>query len=308
MLTGILAGLGAGALWGLVFVLPRMTPGLSAVDLTAGRFISFGAVSAVAVLLALRTRRLPNLQQALAALAMSVLGFTGYYLLLVLAIIDAGSEVPTLIIGTIPIWMMLLGKPLGLKWQSLAPGMALTLAGLALMVMVNFGIDAAQSQPLQPLQHQPLHTHYWRGIACAVAAMACWTVFGLMNSVWLKRHTEVCATDWANWLGCATGLGALVLWFATGSEAKVLIALDNRAYLATIVIVSGVGSAWVATILWNIASQRLSASLCGQLIVSETVFALVYSYAWDGHWPTTLQVTACVLFILGILASIQAHA
>ena len=313
MLTGILAGLGAGALWGLVFVVPRMTPGLSAVDLTAGRFISFGAVSAVAVLVTLRTRRLPNLQQALAALVMSVLGFTGFYLLLVLAIADAGSEVPTLIIGTIPIWMMLLGKPLGLKWQTLAPGMALTLAGLALMVMVmvNFGIDAAHSQSLQPLhppQHQPLHTHYWRGIAFAVAAMACWTVFGLMNSAWLTRHTEVGATDWANWLGCATGLAALVLWFAAGSEVKVLLALDNIAYLATICIVTGIGSAWLPTILWNIASQRLSASLCGQLIVSETVFALVYSYGWDGQWPSTLQVTACVLFILGILASIQAHA
>ncbi len=103
MLTGILAGLAAGALWGLVFVAPRMTPGLSAVDLTAGRFISFGAVSVVAMLLTLRTRRLPNLHQAFAALGMSVLGFTGYYLLLALAIQDAGTAAPALIIGTIPI-------------------------------------------------------------------------------------------------------------------------------------------------------------------------------------------------------------
>ena len=302
MLTGILAGLGAGALWGLVFVLPRMTPGLSAVDLTAGRFISFGAVSAVAMLLALRTRRLPNLQQALAALAMSVLGFTGYYLLLVLAIIDAGTEVPTLIIGTIPIWMMLLGKPVGLKWKSLAPGMVLTGAGLALMMAANYKADSMLYSAATPA------AGYWRGVTFAVAAMLCWTVFGLVNSAWLKRHAQVNATDWANWLGVATGVAALILWIAAGSEAKVLLALDNRVYLATILIVSGAGSAWVATILWNIASQRLSASLCGQLIVSETVFALVYSYGWDGQWPTTLQVTACVLFILGILASIQAHA
>ena len=55
------------------------------------------------------------------------------------------------------------------------------------------------------------------------------------------------------------------------------------------------------------ASQRLSASLCGQLIVSETLFALLYSFAWDGHWPTLAQSAACVLFTLGILASIRAH-
>ena len=301
MLTGILAGLGAGALWGVVFVVPRMTLGLSAVDLTAGRFVSFGAVSALAMLLALRTRRLPNLQQAMAAGGMSVLGFTGYYLLLVLAIQDAGTEVPTLIIGTIPLWMMLLGKPPGLTWKVLAPGIALTATGLALMMLVNIhGDTLAQGTGATD-------ANYWRGIGYALAAMLSWTVFGLMNSTWLKRHTDVNATDWANWLGVATGIGAVLLWFATGSDVKVLLALDHSAYIATICIVTGIGSAWLATILWNVASQRLSASLCGQLIVSETVFALVYSYAWDAQWPGALAVTACILFILGILASIRAH-
>ena len=314
MLTGILAGLGAGALWGLVFVVPRMTPGLSAVDLTAGRFISFGAVSAVAMLLVLRTRRLPNLQQALAALGMSVLGFTGYYLLLTLAIRDAGTEAPTLIIGTIPIWMMLLGKPHGLKWRAVAPGMLLTAAGLAMMVLANSGPAALARGTVALEPHLAGHggahvgTTYWRGIAFAVVAMLCWTVFGLMNSAWLKRHTNVSATEWANWLGVATGTGAVLMWFAAGSEGKVLIALDHSAYLATICIVTGIGSAWLATILWNVASQRLSASLCGQLIVSETVFALVYSYGWDRQWPGWLQLVACVLFLLGILATIKAHA
>ncbi len=314
MLTGILAGLGAGALWGLVFLVPRITPGLSAVDVTAGRFISFGAVSALAMLLALRTRRLPSLQQALAALGMSVLGFTGYYLLLAQAIQDAGTEVPTLIIGTIPIWMMLLGKPMGLTWKSLAPGIALTLAGLALMMAANFGVDLFPTHLQTQLLTQngasladSTHPHYWRGIACAAVAMVSWTAFGLINSAWLKRHADVNATDWANWLGVATGLGALALWFAAGSEVKVLLALDNIAYLASICIVTGIGSAWAATILWNLASQRLSASLCGQMIVSETVVALVYSYAWDAQWPGMLQVAACVLFIVGILATIRAH-
>lgn len=301
MLTGIAAGLAAGALWGLVFVAPRMLGNFSAVDFTAGRFLSFGAFSCV-LMLTTRKAVWPDAAQTRAALCMSVLGFTGYYLLLVFAIRDAGTEVPSLIIGTIPIWMMLLGKPVGLKWKSLAPGMVLTGAGLALMMAANYKADSMLYSAATPA------AGYWRGVAFAVAAMLCWTVFGLVNSAWLKRHAQVNATDWANWLGVATGVAALILWIAAGSEAKVLIALDNRAYLATICIVTGIGSAWLPTILWNIASQRLSASLCGQLIVSETVFALVYSYGWDGQWPTTLQVTACVLFILGILASIQAHA
>jgi hypothetical protein len=74
-----------------------------------------------------------------------------------------------------------------------------------------------------------------------------------------------------------------------------------------IALAGGFGSSWLATILWNVASQRLSASLCGQLIVSETLFALLYSFVWDGRWPQATEWVAALLFVLGILASIKAH-
>jgi drug/metabolite transporter (DMT)-like permease len=72
-------------------------------------------------------------------------------------------------------------------------------------------------------------------------------------------------------------------------------------------LAGGLGSSWLATVLWSIASQRLSASLCGQLIVSETLFALLYSFLWDGRWPHASELAAALLFVLGILASIKAH-
>ncbi len=297
MLTGILAGIAAGALWGLVFVAPRMVGSYSPVDLTAGRFAAYGVVAAAVMLAGLRTRRLPSLRQALAALGMSVLGFTGYYLLLVLSIRDAGTEIPTLIIGTIPIWVMLLGKPQHLRLATLVPGLVLTLAGL--LLMMNSPHGAGDVQGAQP--------HYWRGIALAVASLACWTAFAIVNSAWLKRHPEVNATDWANWLGVATGLGAVVLWLVAGSDVATLSGQDGRAMFAALCVATGFGSAWLATILWNIASQRLPASLCGQLIVSETLFALLYSFAWDSRLPTGVQLAACALFTLGIVASIKAH-
>lgn len=299
MLTGILAGLAAGALWGLVFVAPRMVDmgagGYSSIDLTAGRFAVYGVLAALVMLVGMRSRRLPTLRQAWAALVMSVLGFSGYYLLLVLAIRDAGTEVPSLVIGTIPIWVMLLGKPQGLRWASLVPGLALTLAGLALMMGSTH--EAGQGAA----------THFWRGMLFVSASLVCWTAFAILNSAWLKRHPEVNATDWANWLGVATGLGALLMWLVAGSGIHVLAGREDRWMFVLLCVIAGVGSTWLATILWNMASQRLSASLCGQLIVSETIFALLYSFAWDGHWPTLVQLAACVLFTLGILASIRAH-
>ena len=86
MLTGVLAGLGAGALWGLIFVMPRMLGDYSGVDMTAGRFVAYGVLAACVMALGWRRRPRPTLRQAGAALGLSILGFSAYFLLLVLAI------------------------------------------------------------------------------------------------------------------------------------------------------------------------------------------------------------------------------
>jgi drug/metabolite transporter (DMT)-like permease len=299
--VGIFAGLLAGALWGLVFVAPRMVPSIAGVDFAAGRFISYGLL-AFALIFSARNKRWPTWAQARSAVLLSFLGFTGYYLLLVYGIQDAGTEVPSLIIGTIPLWMMMLGKPAGLTWKSMIPGLMLTGFGLALMMSSSHGVGVQVSAGAANA-----HPHFWRGVAFSMASMVCWTAFGLMNAKWLKEHPEVSATTWANWLGIATGLGAWVLWFVAGSEPKALLSHSQFGLAAILSVATGLGSAWIATILWNIASQRLSASLCGQLIVSETIFALIYSFMWDGQWPSMVQWIATALFVAGILASIRAH-
>ena len=297
--SGILAGLAAGALWGLVFVAPRMTLGFAGIDLTAGRFLVYGIVSVVVLALSWRRARRPTWAQAWGALWLSILGFTGYYWVLVLAIRDAGTEMPALIVGLIPLWVMLLGKPGHLRWTTLAPGLLLTAAGLFLMSRaVHAGAGADATSPLP---------HYARGLALSVLAMACWTAFSLLNAAWLRRHPDVSATDWANWLGVATGLGGLALALGLGTPLPQLMAQPGWPLFALVVLGIGFGSSWLATILWNLASQRLAASLCGQLIVSETLFALLYSFAWDGRWPSAMQGAAAFLFTLGILASIKAH-
>jgi drug/metabolite transporter (DMT)-like permease len=289
-----------GALWGLVFVVPRMVGHFGMVDITAARFLVFGAISGIAVFARPAAVRWPTGRQALAALGLSVLGFSGYYLLLAFGIQAAGTEVPSLVIGTIPVWMMLLGRPAGLRMRPLLPGLLLTGAGIALMIWgawsARHGAGTGEGG-----------ARFGWGIALALASMASWTVYGLLNAAWLHRHTELNATDWANWLGVATGLGALLLWLAAGSDIATLQSRPDGMLFVWIALASGVGSSWLATILWNVASQRLSASLCGQLIVSETLFALLYSFVWDGRWPQATEWVAALLFVLGILASIKAH-
>ncbi|MGE0351408.1 DMT family transporter [Hydrogenophaga sp.] len=298
MVPGILAGLGAGAFWGTTFVAPLIAPGFGSVDLTVGRYLACGLLSVLLLAwAALRDEaRRPTLAQMGAALWLSLLGYTGYYLLLVLAIQAAGAELPVLIIGTIPLWIMLLGKPHGLRWLALVPGLLLTASGMALMMRVTaHGADAGAGSNL------------WLGVLYATLAMASWTAFGLLNARWLARHPEVNSTVWANWLGVAAGVGALAIWAVAGSDLSTLVQRPGFGGFVLVCVVTGIGAAWIASVLWNMASRRLSASLAGQLIVSETVFGLVYAFAWNAQWPAALQWGACVLFVLGILASIKAH-
>lgn len=300
MLSGVLAGLAAGALWGLVFVAPALVPSLLPVDLAAGRFLIFGGASVLIVGFGcLQGRsRMPTWRQAGAAALLSVLGFTGYYLLLVYAIRDAGVEVPTMIIGTVPVWVMLLGKPAGLEWRRLFPGLALTLSGVVLMMNADDSTAAGA---------HPHDRVFWRGVLYGLLAMGCWVVFAILNSAWLKRHKEVRLLDWTSWVGVGAGGAAALLWLFMGTSAQVLLNHPDIARYATVFVLTGVGSAWAATMLWNFASRRLSASLCGQLIVSETLFALFYAFLVYGDWPQPLQWWAACIFVLGMVASIRAH-
>jgi drug/metabolite transporter (DMT)-like permease len=294
---GIAAGVGAGAFWGMTFVAPLLLPGVGHTDLTVGRYLSSALLSlGFLVFMALRGRlRLPTARQGLDALWLSVLGYTGYYLVLVWSVEAVGAALPALIVGTIPLWMMLLGKPQHLRWAALLPGLLLTAGGLSLMVMQPDG-EAMVGGP-----------GLWSGIGWAVLAMVSWTAFGLLNARWMRRHPDVDSTLWANWLGVAAGLGSLGLWVVDGSPVGTLVARPDFGLFVAVCVVTGIGAAWVASVLWNVASRRLSTSLLGQLIVSETVFALIYAFAWKRDWPAPLQLLACVLFVAGILASIRAH-
>ena len=205
MLVGIAAGLAAGALWGLVFVAPRMVGHFGMVDIAAARFIVFGVVAGWRCWWRPIREALAGRAQALTVLGLSGLGFTGYYLLLAFSIVrrrHRGAEPdhrhhPGLDDAAGPT-----GRTCA--WQALLPGLALTAAGIALMVAGAWPEGGASG------------THFGWGLVLALLAMASWTAFGLLNAAWLKRHPEVHAADWANWLGIATGLGALLLWVAAG--------------------------------------------------------------------------------------------
>ncbi len=293
--VGIAAGLAAGALWGLVFVLPRVVDAYSGVEVTFGRYAAYAFVAALAIGWTWRSTR-PHLTPRVvgASIGLGLLGNSVYYLLVVFAVRWAGTALTGLIIGTIPLWLLLLGRPKGLGLARIAPGAAFTASGLALMHWSVAAHDA--------------HAELGAGLACAVAALVCWTGYAVLNARWLQRHPELPNTVWTSLLGVTTLLGLLpMLALIEPGGANAEARQAQAGWFLLVSLVMGLGASWVATWLWNIASQRLPTSLAGQLIVSETLFALAYGFVYEGRWPTATEWLAAALFTIGIVWAIRTH-
>lgn len=63
----------------------------------------------------------------------------------------------------------------------------------------------------------------------------------------------------------------------------------------------------VGNALWNRMSQLLPLTLVGQMILFETLFALLYGFLWEGRLPTVPEAMAFVLVVASVTSCIRAH-
>jgi drug/metabolite transporter (DMT)-like permease len=68
------------------------------------------------------------------------------------------------------------------------------------------------------------------------------------------------------------------------------------------------GASVIGNQLWNIASRRLPVTLTGQLILFETVSAMLYGFLWRAQAPRMLELLAIALLVLGVTWSVRLHA
>jgi len=307
--AGLSAGTVAGVLWGLAFLLPTLLQGWSAVAVTTGRYLAYGALSLLLFGLAGRSLRAIARRHWRPALAFAVAGNAGYYLLLVLGIDLVGAPLVTIVIGTIPVVMALAGNRLSgtYRWRSLLLPVALVAAGI-LTVNVSELAHAAAAE------HGTSAASKATGLLAAFAAVAVWTWYGLANARFLDRHPEVPAGGWSTVVGLATGavtVAALPLAAAGGRLAPAATpghppSSVTAFWLASLVL--GVVVSWAATVLWNVASARLSTTAAGTLINIETIAGYSYVYLARGHWPPQVQVVGFLLILAGVLLVVRAPA
>ncbi|KAF1017346.1 MAG: Inner membrane protein YtfF [Stenotrophomonas maltophilia] len=297
---GIANGVAAGALWGVVFLAPAVLHSFNALQLSAGRYLIYGLI-AVALLLPRWKRLAPRLGRAewLGLLWLSLAGNLVYFLLLAVAVQWAGGAAASLIVGLIPVVVTLVGvrEKGAVPLRQLLPALALCLLGVAMV-----GYEALMSEHLATPWKQRLI-----GLLCGFGALFSWAVYSIGNARWLARRPDLSSHDWSLLTGVVTG--ALALLLVPGAFGGHLG--DHTPAQWGLFWAIGAGVAVVASIIgnafWNRASRLLPLTLTGQMIVFETLFALLYAFAWQWRWPTLLEALAIVCLVGGVLLCAHAH-
>lgn len=299
MWIGIAAGLGAGAMWGLSFIAPLAVAPYTAFDVTAGRYVVFGLSSAV-ILLAARRAVLRELSAAdwRVALWLGLLGYVVYYLLVAFAVQLAGAALPALVVGCLPILLAIYAniREKAIAWRALLAPLAAIAAGLAL-VNLEATLQAPSVDSRLALA---------AGLALAIAATLVWMWYAIVNANALKRHPRMDAVAWAGLTGLGAGAGMVLLGLpgvALGMSEIPTHGLLRTEAIPLIVwsLATGLLSSWFATYLWSLAAQRLPLALSAQLIVSETLFALLFGFIHAQRWPSAFEAAGALLLVAGVM-------
>lgn len=310
MWTGVLCGLLAGAMWGMVFLVPVLLTAFTPFEMAVGRYIAYGVIAAV-----LMAPRLGNLIGRLersdyfALLRHALTGNIVYYMCLALGVKLAGVAATSLIIGVLPITVTLIGhKDHGaVPLRQLALPLLVVAAGIA-CINIDVFTHSANATGMDSL-HQLL------GVLCAVGALACWTWYAVDNARYLKRNPHFSSGEWSALYGLSSGLIALLI----GAAAMAIFHGDvtgaagaatgrNWSWFWLVNTLLALGASVIGNHLWNVASRSVPVTLSGQLILFETLFALLYGFLYKQQMPRLMEVAAAVLLTTGVLWSVRVHA
>lgn len=297
---GIACGVLAGALWGAVFLAPELVGDFSPLQLAAGRYLVYGAISVVLLLPrwpALRGWVTASHWRTLAGLGL--LGNIVYYVAVAAAVQWGGVAVTSLVIGFLPVCITLIGSrdhgavPL----RRLAPSLLLSIVAIACIGWQSFSDTTSTRTSFERIA----------GPACATIALVSWTIYAIRNARWLARLEHVSSHDWNLLTGVATGALSLLLvpaalWFDPRAH-------DMAAWLRFAAVSTGVAvfASIVGNGLWNRMSRLLPLTLVGQMILFETLFALLYGFLWESRWPHPAEWVAMVAVSASVVLCVRAH-
>ncbi len=292
---GISAGVLAGALWGLVFLVPQLIRGFTPMQLSAGRYIAYGIVAAILI-----ARSWQSIAAKLSAKewrALVWLSLTGniiYYILLAAAVQTGGVAMAALVIGLLPVVVTLVASrdDGAVSFRQLIPSLILSSAGLICICWKT--LSATGTGSLSSLLY-------------AIGALISWTVYAVENSRWLAQLKNITSHEWSLLTGLVTGAQALLLLIPAFCIGPSTHSATDWMHFSVVVTGIALFCSILGNALWNYASRMLPLTLVGQMIVFETLFAATYGFLWEKRWPTLAEYSAMGLLIAGVILCASVH-
>ena len=299
LILGLTLGAGAGALWGLVFLAPAILPEFGALQLTAGRFVAYGALAAILLL--------PRWKALTAKLErkhwwqlvwLALLANTLYYALLANAVKLGGMAMASLIVGFVPVAVTIIGSRDhgAVRLKRLMPSLLFSVAGGACIALETLGKSTDGG-----LQGQIV------ALLCGIGALVTWTAFAVGNSRVLAGLKTVNSADWSLLIGVVTGIqGLLLVPVALLIEPSGQTA-ERWMTFAGVCLGLGVFASICGYALWNKMSRILPLTMVGQMVLFETMFALLYAFVWEQRLPSSYECAAMALLLASVMTCIAVH-
>ena len=208
----------------------------------------------------------------------------------------AGAAIPPVIIGSMPVFLAVIGNARDriAPWADLAGPLLLTGAGVAIVNVAALGrINAADTPSLQ------------LGILASIAALVIWVIYGLVNAAVMRAGDAPDGLKWTGLQGIGAAAASLFLFpLSSLTEMDTLPVQDLYRFMGW-ALVMGLAGSWLATWCWVVASRRLPLALAAQLIVAETVFGLAYGFAFEGRWPLWWEMLGAGVQIAGVCCAVK---
>lgn len=305
MLIGLMYGVLACALWGLVYMVPLWLSQYDAMLIALARYAVFGAFSAVLLCFSGKYLKQMTRSDCLSAIAIGVIGNLFFYWLLASAVQLAGAPVAGAFTAVIPISVAIVAnlsdrrRGGGVAWGRLTFPLSLVAAGMVCLNWTEFNYFLMSSD-------EP-PAGFWLGVFYAFLSLLVWTWYPISNARWLLAHRKISPSFWTAAQGAGTLPAALIGLgiYIVASEHPMALLGETPGKFVIGILILGLICSWVAICFWNAMSQRLTPALGGQMIIFETIFAVIYAHIMRAAVPTPLMTIGMVLLLTGVFASVR---
>lgn len=292
---GVMAGISTGVFWGIPFLVPQLLPNYSPLEIAFGRFAFFGLISVLFLKKVIHLIRSLTNRDRIFIFLLSASGFWFYSMLLFWGVQQTDGVIASLIIGLLPLTIPLCSP--GRKSGGFQFYLGLSALLLGLVNLFAYPLLTGMKAVKVPA---------WSGIIALIASLSLWTWFAISNSRFLRTRSQINRKDFASVIGVVSLLSILPVFLLRVDLSE----LSGRGNFNSYLIYSaalGIGSSWIANWLWNICSFHCPSEISGPLIVSETIFGLLYSFAFERRWPFAYETVSIVLFLLGVTLAVTAQ-